>query len=226
VLISGPYTDNSDTLQFAAVYKLDGSNGAILWSAIDSGIYVNDGVLKTDYSNNVYLGATKSNSSASQYSQLSFTKFLSADGSPVWNRSFDNSENNFYLDMQANNAGDLFFAATTIIGSDGNWFAGRVGNAAGDVQSTGIDVVANNESGMDVFPNPFSSSANVVFETATNENAVLKIFDLQGRLVSEQATQITKGRNVITVSLQLAAGMYIFRLESKSRLYTKRVLAY
>jgi|GEM_PF-3050376 hypothetical protein len=224
ILISGPYTDNTDTLQYAGLYKVFNPTGGILWSFADSEFLVNSAVTVVDQFDNVYLGDTKTPSTISpNYSTFSFTRLTSDSGQVQWNRSFDNSSDNFGLMVQVNNFGDLFFATNTPTDSNTSWFAGRIGNNAGDSLGTSVQTIAPTLS-LNVFPNPFSSETNISFTSSQAEQLSLTIFDISGQLVQQQQVQSVAGYNQLAVKAEFAPGLYLIQLEGKYDFAVQRVI--
>ena len=226
VLISGPYTDNTDTLQYAGVYKIANTSGCVIWSAIDSQFLVNSAVTQVDQFNNVYLGTTKTPSNISPYySQFSFSQLNSDSGKVNWNRSFDNTLDNTGLLMQVNNFGDLFFATNTPTDTSTLWFLGRVGNAAGDVHGTSIEPVTS-VSTLNVFPNPFVATTNISFTVAKEEKLSLKMYNITGQLLQEKGIQSVTGYNQFELNSTAAPGIYLVKLDGSSGSSVQRVVIY
>ena len=78
---------------------------------------------------------------------------------------------------------------------------------------TGITPI-NNSSGLTVFPNPVTSGAALITFT-TPEDGSLQVFDLQGRLVREQAFQGSTVRQAQILDLSgVSAGNYLLALRN------------
>jgi len=213
VIISGPFTDDTDSRQFGAVYKVANAGG-VVWYAIDSQFLVNNASAQVDLYDNVYLGTTKTPFAISPYySDFSITQLSPDSGVAEWNRNFDNSANNTGLIMQVNNFGDVFLATTTTSDTVDEWFLARIGNAANDSTGTGIEAIINPTSDFTIFPNPFSSTTNISFTSAQDEELTLKVYDIMGRLLQQRSIQSIAGNNQLTFNAAYAPGVYLFKLE-------------
>lgn len=227
VIISGPYTDDADTLQYGAVYKIPGDSGGVIWSVIDSQFLVNEAVARVDQYSNVYLGTTKTPSAISlYYSQFSFSELSSDSGVVQWNRSFDNTADNTGLLVQVNNFGDVFFADNSPTDSDSVWFLGRVGNAANDSAGTAVQSITDNDISLTVFPNPCSSVTNLGFTALQSENFSLKLYNVSGQLLQEQQLESTPGYNQLGLKVPLVPGVYLIKLGGESSMVVQRVIVY
>ena len=223
VLISGPYIDYTDTLQFGAVYKLSNADGSVIWSAIDSQFLVNNAVTQVDQFNYVYLGTTKTPSTISpEYSNFSFSKLSPDSGFVSWNRSFDNSADNTGLIMRVNNFGDVFFVTNSPTDSSSSWFLGRIGNNAGDSTGTAVQNIEMNY-GLSVFPNPFSSVTTVSFTTLQAEVLSVKLYDITGQVLQQQEIQSVSGLNSFTLKTIVASGVYLLKLQGPNSFAVRQV---
>jgi len=82
-----------------------------------------------------------------------------------------------------------------------------------------LDLVA-----MNVYPNPASTEVNVSFE-AKNANYMVKLIDLQGRVISNQNLTNLNGTQVISISTEnVAKGSYIVSITSNGMTSTKSVV--
>ena len=89
--------------------------------------------------------------------------------------------------------------------------------------------LANAQKGMtvDVYPNPIRSNdlhANLYL--LKDEALTVHVFDMSGKLVSEQKVQGTKGQNTITINAfrTLSAGIYTVNVTSNSEVINKKVI--
>ena len=89
--------------------------------------------------------------------------------------------------------------------------------------------LANAQKGMtvDVYPNPIRSNdlhANLYL--LKDEALTVHVFDMSGKLVSEQKVQGTKGQNAITINAfrTLSAGIYTVNVTSNSEVIKKKVI--
>ena len=82
-------------------------------------------------------------------------------------------------------------------------------------------VVSLNEKEIDLYPNPSNKGRFTVILPETSENATVKIFDNQGRIVYEKSTQ---GNKKIEIDSQLQPGLYIVRINCKAYSFTRRLI--
>jgi myo-inositol-hexaphosphate 3-phosphohydrolase len=66
---------------------------------------------------------------------------------------------------------------------------------------------------VDLYPNPFNSHATMFFSTASNEAAMMHVYDMSGRLV-EQAIIQTNSNVVLGENFE--RGVYIIQVNSTS----------
>ncbi|MEJ8843640.1 T9SS type A sorting domain-containing protein [Lacibacter sp. H375] len=81
--------------------------------------------------------------------------------------------------------------------------------------------VSLNEDEINLYPNPSNKGRFTVILPETSENATVKIFDNQGRMVYEKSTQ---GNKKIEIDSQLQPGLYIVRINCKAYSFTKRLI--
>ncbi len=75
-----------------------------------------------------------------------------------------------------------------------------------------IPTVNNNgESSISIFPNPVMGEANLAVNAAESGNAVLRIYDLNGRMVAERRLgYVSEGEQLYTIGTEgMAKGMYL-----------------
>jgi len=72
---------------------------------------------------------------------------------------------------------------------------------------------------VDIFPNPVSNTLNIQFKTSLSENAVIKVFTSEGKMLfSEKATN----KKVTLHMTKLPPGMYVVEvINGSSRLVEK-----
>lgn len=213
VVVSGSYTVYNDTIMFAAVHELANADGSDLWDAVDSGTYVLGGGIAIDPQNNVYLSDIKAASSTSGFTQMSFSAFSSDSGTLQWNRSFDNDMNNLPPLTSVDYGGDIFFANNTILDSLGTWFLGRIGNFVANFSA--IASISENSNSMQVFPNPFSTSATIAFTVEKSETMTLQVYNVSGQLVFHQDVNAVEGNNTLQFNALPVAGFYIVKLQGE-----------
>ncbi|HLP38142.1 T9SS type A sorting domain-containing protein [Lacibacter sp.] len=87
--------------------------------------------------------------------------------------------------------------------------------------SSSSAVVSLNEDEINLYPNPSNKGRFTVILPETLENATVKIFDDQGRMVYEKSAQSNKK---IEIDSQLQPGLYIVRITYKAYSLTKRLI--
>ena len=65
-----------------------------------------------------------------------------------------------------------------------------------------------------LFPNPVSDQLNIKFNSETNENTIIQIMDLQGRILYQQNQKCISGVNLIDIQLlNLSKGIYFCKIQ-------------
>lgn len=82
-------------------------------------------------------------------------------------------------------------------------------------------IVSLNEDEINLYPNPSNKGRFTVILPEISENATVKIFDNQGRLLYEKSAQSNKK---IEIDSQLQPGLYIVRVNWKTYSFTKRLI--
>jgi thiol-disulfide isomerase/thioredoxin len=111
-------------------------------------------------------------------------------------------------------------AAGTVIASGGEFTSSDVRLfKTGVLGINELDVVA-----MNVYPNPASTEVNVSFE-AKNADYLVKLIDLQGRVISNQNLTNLNGTQVVSISTEnVAKGSYVVSITSNGLTSTKSVV--
>jgi hypothetical protein len=78
-----------------------------------------------------------------------------------------------------------------------------------------------NEGAISLYPNPASAGRFTISLPEITENAVVRIFDNQGRMLYKK---IAAGGNRITINSRLKAGLYHVRINSKGVSFTKKLI--
>ena len=79
---------------------------------------------------------------------------------------------------------------------------------------TGIPI-GNNNNNLSVYPNPATGMVTISFDAKGNDNYTIRLFDMPGRIVLEDAFESTKGNNKHDFSLDnIAKGIYIIELRT------------
>jgi hypothetical protein len=75
-----------------------------------------------------------------------------------------------------------------------------------------------------IYPNPTSSAFTLMYEASTNELSSIKVFDITGKLMTEESVNQTEGNNKFNVSTnQLQSGLYIVELRNSEGVHTQRL---
>jgi hypothetical protein len=74
---------------------------------------------------------------------------------------------------------------------------------------------------MITYPNPFHDNINISLKTESSFEALIKIYDLSGKLIKSQNEYINQGENVITLSMgEISNGMYIINISSSDNKFS------
>jgi hypothetical protein len=74
---------------------------------------------------------------------------------------------------------------------------------------------------VDLFPNPARTEMNVVITTAKQDDVNLIIMDINGKIIQQQQSRITKGSNTVSVNVsKLMKGTYLVKVVCKSNCET------
>lgn len=69
-----------------------------------------------------------------------------------------------------------------------------------------------------VIPNPFTETSTLIFENRISENDVLKIFNLQGKVIEEYLN--INGNEISIDREKMQSGIYFFRLMNEKRIHS------
>jgi hypothetical protein len=108
-------------------------------------------------------------------------------------------------------------AKVTIIDNDGNSNNWKYGEGSDEEQD---------ENKITIAPNPFVHDFRVMIRSEVDEQAVLQLTDLSGRLLRTINVQLRKGSNQFNVDAlqKLNAGTYLLRVTTRSRAETMKVV--
>ncbi len=90
---------------------------------------------------------------------------------------------------------------------------------------TGLEELDANSFGVaQNYPNPFSNSTTVPFNTVKDENMTMKVYNMVGALVYETKFESKAGKNVFLMDAsKLSSGMYIFNLSNGKESVTQKM---
>ncbi len=98
-------------------------------------------------------------------------------------------------------------------------------NSAGSSTPLGVETSSALENGVSVYPNPFNTNLNVDVNLLSNDNVMVEMFDMTGKLVSAQNEgQLAAGQHLISVDgSTLADGMYFVKVTAGTSVVTQKV---
>ncbi|MBL7810690.1 MAG: T9SS type A sorting domain-containing protein [Bacteroidetes bacterium] len=84
----------------------------------------------------------------------------------------------------------------------------------------------NTISGVNISPNPASSSVMIDFDSETSMQVKIQILNMAGAVVKDFGTQsVTKGMNVMSLDIShMQSGMYLVRIASNGGFYSSRLM--
>ncbi|MBL7924299.1 MAG: T9SS type A sorting domain-containing protein [Bacteroidia bacterium] len=87
------------------------------------------------------------------------------------------------------------------------------------------DLSIRNAFGIDAYPNPASDLLNIQFESASDENYRIMLYDLTGRMVQEQMITAVEGVNTLQWSLSgYPAGVYLLAVQGREGLSQVKIV--
>lgn len=96
-----------------------------------------------------------------------------------------------------------------------------------NIVETTIGVTASTFALLNNYPNPFNPTTSISFVLGTTEKASVKVFDILGNEISTIANGTYNAGEVNTVTFNAAnlpSGLYFYRLESASKVETRKML--
>lgn len=95
--------------------------------------------------------------------------------------------------------------------------ADYINNPKTDDSSPALSSPENLLNKLEVFPNPTSDVLNVSFHSKTDASMVYGVYDLQGRNILQNKTQVMNGQNAFQVNVSgMQSGVYFISLESNN----------
>ncbi|WP_276500148.1 T9SS type A sorting domain-containing protein [Terrimonas pollutisoli] len=95
---------------------------------------------------------------------------------------------------------------------------GGTGSRMSSAQGTAANI---NEDAISLYPNPAGKGRFTILLPEISKDAVVKIYDSQGRMVYEK---IAQGNNKIEIDSRLKTGLYIVRINSEAFSFTKKLI--
>lgn len=153
------------------------------------------------------------------------------NGNQYWEHAGAQLENQFEIEWTAPmdaTAGEITFYSAGIAANDGN---GNGGDGAASSQlsvqpmASSIFQIATLPIEVQVYPNPVKDVANVAINSDKHSTVNLNIFDVHGRLVQQQNTDLQVGDNQFSVEMNdLATGIYHLQVTDGERIKSLKIL--
>ncbi len=89
---------------------------------------------------------------------------------------------------------------------------------------TGINTISNNESKIDVFPNPYKESVNITYDLAQNANVTMCVYNVMGQKVSTLVDEKLEAGQHIYQFNGATNGIYILQITENGRIYTRKLV--
>lgn len=114
----------------------------------------------------------------------------------------------FMTDVATNAMGQIIASPYTILALDNVQFPESI--------STGNQLTLRNIEEYSAYPNPFSSTTNIIYRLLNNSHVKLQIFDLNGKLVRTLVDENKQSGNYIEFfdASELAEGIYVYSIET------------
>jgi hypothetical protein len=98
-------------------------------------------------------------------------------------------------------------------------------NSVRTLYTVGINEISSSISGLSVNPNPFSGTANVVFNSEVEGTYTMKMTNLIGAVVSSKEVNVTTGTNELSINSNgISAGIYLLSLSNGQSAITRKVV--
>jgi hypothetical protein len=97
--------------------------------------------------------------------------------------------------------------------------------ASSPCSTLGVNAVQNDLSNISVVPNPFTTSANVTFNSDLEGTYTVKMMNLLGAVVATKEVNITRGANQTSIERNgLSSGIYILSISNGSSSISRKVI--
>lgn len=74
-------------------------------------------------------------------------------------------------------------------------------------------------------PNPFTNTTEITFNAPLNASIILKVRNILGKTVFKKIYTVKSGKNNITFyKKDIATGMYIYSIQNKNKIISKRFI--
>ncbi len=82
-----------------------------------------------------------------------------------------------------------------------------------------------NNTQFNIFPNPITDNYNLVFESENYNSAQIVVYDITGKIVTQQVVKCQKGKNKIVIdSSDYSKGIYFIKITVNGNDYTKKLI--
>lgn len=90
--------------------------------------------------------------------------------------------------------------------------------------TTGISNLNTLNGKVEVYPNPFSKRATIVFQNAKQGLVQLSLFDMTGKIVAKNSLFQSAGKTIVEVS-GLPAGAYVIQIDTETSIFSEVILS-
>jgi hypothetical protein len=199
-------------------------NGELLWAQIDSDTVSSEGIYTCiDKNNNIYVTFCSGSYAPPRYTK---TKKHNANGSILWEIIYNRNtvHNNGPSGILTNGYGNVFVCGDDLSNQHGDIYVLKYSQPVGIINTQ--EIIPNNFTLYQNFPNPFNSSTVFEFEIIKNEMYKFEIYDILGRKINELFNKkINTGKYKISFDAQnLASGTYFYKLSSNKYILTKKFI--
>ncbi len=221
------------------VWKIDVANGGnILWETyfgVVADTAAGFNVFQTSDGGFVVVGAIAPNLEEPISTWDSYIGKVDANGTLLWTKQFGGS------DFEAINGGvEELDGSLLLVGETVSNDGDVSGNHGGPEDCWVVNLsdegeklsFPENSSSLELksYPNPFSTSTTISFSLAQSENASLKIFDMEGRLIRVLANDaMSEGTHLLTWDVRdengnaVTAGIYFLKMQTANESETIRL---
>lgn len=92
-------------------------------------------------------------------------------------------------------------------------------------EEEGLNLMDIDEQDMNLYPNPVDSNEfTISSQYLAGKKVLLKIIDIKGNITDEMKFESFKSSQIIKLKKELMAGVYLVRLESESKYYTRKLI--
>ena len=110
-----------------------------------------------------------------------------------------------------NKSGNITVKASNACGTNGGTAVKSI-NISCRTVDLADEMSSGNELNMTVYPNPAHGKINIKFNSSSEDNYALKIYDMTGRMVMDELKKAEIGDNIIELNTDFAKGIYIVNL--------------